>query len=109
MLSNIIKLKYKAGNQNWGLAVSDAGIIYSANTEGLLSYDGQEWQLHRMKNNAGLRSVNIDPSGRIFVGGAGEFGYWTRSDYGKMTYTSLTGLVKDKQALKNDEIWENYT
>jgi len=99
------KTEYKAGNQNWGLAVSDAGIIYSANTEGLLSYDGQEWQLHRMKNNAGLRSVNIDPSGRIFVGGAGEFGYWTRSDYGKMTYTSLTGLVKDKQALKNDEIW----
>lgn len=99
------KTTYQAGNQNWGLAVSSDGLIYSANTEGLLCFDGQEWTLFRMKNHAGLRSVNIDGSGRILVGGAGEFGYWERSLYGKMEYTSLTGLVKDKQALKNEEIW----
>lgn len=99
------KTSYKAGNQNWGIAVAPDGMIYSANTEGLLSFNGQEWELHRMKNHAGLRSVYIDATGKIFVGGAGEFGYWTRSDYGKMSYTSLSGLVKDQQALKNDEIW----
>ncbi|WP_313512797.1 triple tyrosine motif-containing protein [Sphingobacterium sp.] len=99
------KTVYHAGNQNWGIAVSPEGMIYSANTEGLLQYDGQEWELYRMKNHAGLRSVNIDPTGRIFVGGAGEFGYWSRSDYGKMEYSSLSGLVNDQQALKNDEIW----
>ncbi len=99
------KTVYHAGNQNWGIAVSPEGMIYSANTEGLLQYDGQEWELYRMKNHVGLRSVNIDPAGRIFVGGAGEFGYWTRSDYGKMEYSSLSGLVNDQQALKNDEIW----
>src|SRR5690606_7980948 len=76
------KTEYHAGNQNWGLAVSSDGIVYSANTEGLLSFDGQEWQIYATKNHAGLRSVNIDATGRIFVGGAGEFGYWTRSDFG---------------------------
>ena len=99
------KSTYHAGNQNWGLAVSAEGLIYAANTDGLLAFDGQEWKLHKMKNQASLRSVNIDSSGKILVGGAGEFGYWTRSDLGKMTYTSLTGLVEDQQALKNEEIW----
>lgn len=99
------KTVYHAGNQNWGIAVSPEGMIYSANTEGLLQFDGQEWELYRMKNHSGLRSVNIDPTGRIFVGGAGEFGYWSRSQYGKMEYSSLSGLVKDQQSLKNDEIW----
>ncbi|MGJ1205984.1 triple tyrosine motif-containing protein [Sphingobacterium lactis] len=99
------KSVYQAGNQNWGLAVSPEGFIYAANTEGLLAFDGQEWKLHPMKNRASLRSVNIDNSGRIFVGGAGEFGYWTRSAYGKMAYTSLTGLVQDQQSLRNEEIW----
>ena len=99
------KTIYHAGNQNWGIAISPEGMIYSANTEGLLQFDGQEWELLRMKNHAGLRSVNIDPTGRIFVGGAGEFGYWSRSDFGKMEYSSLSGLVKDQQSLKNDEIW----
>jgi len=103
------KASYDAGNQNWGLAVSKDGIIYAANTDGLLAFDGQEWKLHRMKKNTGLRSVSIDDSGRILVGGAGEFGYWTRGDYGKMSYTSLSALVEDQRGLKNDEIWRIIT
>ncbi len=99
------KLSYLAGNQNWGLAVGDDGKIYAANTEGLLVFDGQRWRLYPVKNNGTLRSVNIDNTGRILVGGSGEFGYWTPGAYGKMVYTSLAPLVKDQQNLKNDEIW----
>lgn len=99
------KAAYRAGNQNWGMAVGNDGMIYAANTEGLLVYDGQEWQLYRMKNHARLRSVTVDSTGRILVGGAGEFGYWTREALGEMRYTSLSPLVSDQQSLKNDEIW----
>lgn len=99
------KSSYHAGNQNWGMTVNHDGLVYVANTEGLLVFDGQRWKLHPMKNNVPLRSVNVDQSGRILVGGAGEFGYWTPHPYGKMEYTSLAPLVKDQQNLKNDEIW----
>lgn len=99
------KATYRGGNQNWGIAVGNDGVMYAANTEGLLVYDGQEWDLHTTKNNARLRSVTVDNRGRILVGGAGEFGYWDRGDLGEMKYTSLTPLVQDQQALKNDEIW----
>lgn len=103
------KSTYQAGNQNWGIAVSKEGFIYVANTEGLLSFDGQEWRLHKSKNQRSLRSVNIDPEGRILVGGSGEFGFWKRGQFGKMEYNNLSALVKDQNALKNDEIWRIYT
>lgn len=99
------KSNYQAGNQNWSMTVDNKGIIYAANTEGLLAFDGQHWKLYPMQNNATLRSVNIDDTGRILVGGSGEFGFWTPGSYGKMIYTSLTPLVRDQQNLKNDEIW----
>ncbi|MGN0021156.1 MAG: hypothetical protein ACI35Z_10195, partial [Sphingobacterium hotanense] len=63
------KSTYQAGNQNWGIAVSNEGFIYVANTESLLSFDGQEWRLHKAKSQRSLRSVNIDKEGRILVGG----------------------------------------
>lgn len=99
------KSTYHAGNQNWGIAVSTEGFIYVANTDGLLSYDGQEWKLHQTKNQKSLRSVHVDRDNRIFVGGAGEFGFWKRGRFGKMEYSNLSALVKDQNALKNDEIW----
>ncbi len=99
------KSTYQAGNQNWSIAVSKEGFIYVANTEGLLSFDGQEWRLHKAKNQRSLRSVNIAKDGRILVGGSGEFGIWERGKFGKMDYRSLSSLVKDQAGLKNDEIW----
>lgn len=99
------KATYRAGNQNWGIAVGPEGFIYAANTEGLLVFDGQEWHLHPMKNHARLRSVRVDNQGRILVGGAGEFGYWSRGELGEMSYTSLVPLVEDQESLKTDEIW----
>lgn len=99
------KTMYRAGNQNWGLSVSPDGLIYAANTSGLLRFDGQQWKLHDNGNKAPLRSVNIAHDGKIFTGGLGEFGFWVDKGYGKLEYTSLTPLVEDVSSLKNDEIW----
>ncbi|MFZ4263245.1 triple tyrosine motif-containing protein [Sphingobacterium sp. HJSM2_6] len=99
------KFQYQGGNQNWNIAISQEGFIYAANTEGLLCFDGHEWKLYSVKNGTSLRSAYIDSKGRILVGGEGEFGYWTRGSLGEMKYSSLSDLVKDKQSLKQDEIW----
>lgn len=96
---------YKAGNQNWGIAVSPEGIIYAANTEGLLSFDGQFWNLYPLKNKSIVRSVSVDDDGRVYTGGKGEFGFWERKKHGGMLYTSISGLV-NKSDLQNDEIWK---
>ncbi|MCA5003541.1 triple tyrosine motif-containing protein [Sphingobacterium bovistauri] len=100
------KITYKAGNQNWSIAFSTTGILYVANTEGLLSYDGTYWSLNQLPNRSTVRSVKISKDNRIYTGGLSEFGFWQRSENGHLQYTSISSLVKDKSTLKNDEIWK---
>ena len=100
------KSEYKAGNQNWALAVDQEGRIYSANTEGLLRFDGQYWRLHPLPNHSTVRSVAVGKEGNIYTGGRGEFGYWTTKGFGDMTYHSLSKLVKDKIYFPKEEIWK---
>jgi membrane protein implicated in regulation of membrane protease activity len=63
------KDQYKAGNQNWSLAVDKDGRIYSANTEGLLQFDGQYWRIFPLPNHSTVRSVAIGKDGKIYTGG----------------------------------------
>lgn len=100
------KTAYKAGNQNWSISVGEDGIIYCGNTDGLLTFDGAYWKLYPLKNKSAVRSVKADQSGKIYVGGHAEFGYWQRKPYGHMVYTSISNLLKDKTLLTNDEIWK---
>ena len=99
------KSEYDAGNQNWGIAVGKNGIIYAANTEGLLSFDGQYWNLQSTNNKGILRSVTVDSKGKIYTGGKSDFGYWEEAAFGKLKYTQLSNLV-DQKLLNDEEIWK---
>lgn len=100
------KNEYRAGNQNWGITVSpEDGTIYVANTSGLLRYDGQQWKLFRTPKHSPMRSVLAAADGKVYTGGLGEFGYWNKTGFGTMEYTSLIHLVKDRNSLRNDDIW----
>lgn len=103
-VQNYHKAQYKAGNQNWGIAQGKDGLIYTANNEGLLIYDGATWDLHYLSNKKHLRSVAIAPNGDIYVGGKEEFGFFHKKN-GKLIYNRLSDQVKP-QLLENDEIWK---
>lgn len=106
LVQQFTKNNYNAGNQNWSITVDNDGIIYVGNTEGLLSFDGQYWKLHPLKNKSTVRSVKAAQDGKIYTGGFREFGYWERKPNGKLHYSSLSALVSDKEQLLNDEIWK---
>lgn len=95
--------QYHAGTQNWGVAQGSDGIIYFANNNGLLSFDGQKWTLHKMPSGIRLRSLLVDGE-RIYCGGFQEFGYWQKDAFGKLIYHSVSEKF-DKFELHNDEIW----
>ncbi|UIR54688.1 transcriptional regulator [Sphingobacterium sp. SRCM116780] len=99
------KFSYKAGNQNWGLAVHPNGFIYVANTEGLLEFDGQSWKLFPLPNKGIIRSVAIATDGKIYTGGYAEFGYWERNGIGPLSYHSLSQEQRNS-TLQQDEIWK---
>lgn len=106
-VQNYPKSLYQAGNQNWAETRDADGVMYFANSEGLLAYDGQNWQLHRMPNGLIVRAVAADGKGKIYTGAFGEIGYWSKSASGVFKYTSLAHLISAKYRL-NEEVWKIY-
>jgi len=66
---NYAKKTYGAGLQTWDITQDARGIVYMANNEGLLSYDGQYWNLYPLPNRTIVRSVRVSPDNRIYTGG----------------------------------------
>jgi ligand-binding sensor domain-containing protein/DNA-binding CsgD family transcriptional regulator len=106
-VQNYTKAIYQSGNQNWSISRDEHGIMYFGNAEGLLTFDGRYWQLHRMPNGLIVRSVAADGRGKVYAGGFGEFGYWHNDEKGFLRYNSLVKLVPKGQ-LPNEEIWKIY-
>lgn len=98
---------YHAGNQNWAVAQGANGVIYFGNDNGLLSYDGGNWELHNLPNNLSVKSIFIDATNedeRIYVGSFEEFGYFESNEINQLIYHSLSHNIEDHQ-FHNDEIW----
>lgn len=106
-VQNYTKALYQSGNQNWSITKDERGIMYFGNADGLLSYDGKYWQLHKMPHGLIVRSVAADGKGKIYAGGFGEFGYWDDNKKGSLTYHSLISKIP-KKYLPNEEIWKIY-
>ncbi|PKP14918.1 MAG: LuxR family transcriptional regulator, partial [Bacteroidetes bacterium HGW-Bacteroidetes-23] len=94
---------YKAGNQNWMIAQNKQNIMYFANNDGLLEYNGSEWLLYPSPNESILRSVKVIDE-RIYTGCYMEFGYWERKPNGLLEYNSLSEKVKSK-ILDDEQFW----
>lgn len=93
---NYPKETYSAGSQNWGIAQDKNGMVYFANNQGMLSFDGTFWRKYQLPNKTIARSVAVDEDGRIYVGGQSELGYFSPTKNGSLTYTSLLPLLQEK-------------
>lgn len=103
-IQNYSSQTYDAASQNWGIAIDEQGVIYAANNQGLLAYDGQRWELFPLESGSIIRSV-YPYNGKIYIGSYKEFGYWERDTKGDMCYTSLVPLLGDYE-LQSEEFWE---
>lgn len=88
-IRNYTKKEYRAGSQNWSIAQDKRGIMYFANTRGLLEFDGSKWQLYTLPNSSIVKSIVLGNKGRIYVGGYNEFGYFFPDNQGILRYHSL--------------------
>ncbi|MCP9198483.1 LuxR C-terminal-related transcriptional regulator [Gramella sp. GC03-9] len=103
-IQNYSPAEYSGASQNWDISIDDRGIVYTANNQGLLVYDGFNWNLYPLESQSIIRSV-YPFKGKIFTGSYKEFGYWEHMPEGCLNYISLSGLLKDLD-LQNDEFWE---
>lgn len=105
-IRNFVSGNIPVENQNWGIAQHpETGYIYFANSDGLVEYDGLTSNIYKLPFNKGVRSVCIDPEGKIFTGSFEEFGFWTKDKNCRLNYNSLKLLTGPN---KNDEIWKIY-
>lgn len=102
---NFKKVTYKAGLQNWDFKQDKKGILYVANNEGMLSFDGNSWQLHPLPNKTIVRSLEIVGDSIIYAGGQGELGYFKADQSGVLKYTSLLPKVPSNKRGFSD-VWD---
>jgi len=89
LVTNYSAGKYNAHTQNWGIIQDDLGILYFANGDGVLVYDGNFWKLIELPNKISARALGKDNSGIIYAAGTNEIGYLQPNKYGKLEYISL--------------------
>lgn len=104
-IQNIKFSQYFSGRQNWCIIQNRQGIIYLANQNGVLEYDGQTWDLIHLKDNISPLWLDIDSSNTIYVAATNEFGFLKPDSTGALTYQSLRSFIPTK-FLDFSEVWE---
>lgn len=101
---NFSRQAYNGGTQNWRLAQGNDGVLYVANNEGLLTYDGTYWSTYPLPNKTIVRSLAVGTDGVVYVGGQNEMGCFVPSDSGKLMYRDFKALLpRDNQSF--DDVW----
>ncbi|MGN7722770.1 triple tyrosine motif-containing protein [Chitinophaga sp. 22620] len=86
------KQQYSGGGQTWDADMDSLGILYFANNEGLLTFNGHSWKMFPVPNHTRMRSVKA-AGGRIYAGAQDDFGYYRADADGVLRYTSLKPLI----------------
>ncbi|PWE00159.1 helix-turn-helix and ligand-binding sensor domain-containing protein [Marinilabilia rubra] len=83
--------QYGGATQNWNVSQAENGLLYFANNNGVIEYDGSRWRsfpMHPSLENDLVRSVYAENE-RIFIGATDEFGYYKTDSTGNFYYFSL--------------------
>jgi len=99
---------YNADGVNWWAAEDDKGVMYFANTRGILAFDGQSWELIRPSGIGETRALTIGKDGKMYVATNGDIGYLAPGKKGKLEFISLKDkLPQDKRNF--GVVWETNT
>lgn len=90
---NYHKALFNGGSRTWDIRQDQKGILYFANDEGLVTFNGNYWKLFPLPNKTVLRSICIDKNDRVYAGGQDEIGYFEAGGHHTLRYTSLKKLI----------------
>ncbi len=105
-VKNYTRKEYRGQSQSWCILQDKQGIIYVGNQLGLLEFDGSSWQKIDVKNHL-VKSMAIDDTGTIFVGGMDEIGYLAPDSKGALHYVSLREYL-DINKRNFSYVWETH-
>ncbi|NJO01998.1 MAG: hypothetical protein HC880_10170 [Bacteroidia bacterium] len=82
-----------ASTQNLAVTQDKRGVMYFANTQGVMSYDGIRWEIINTPGTPYALATNPQGNEYIYVGSRGAFGY---------LYTDLNGQRKYQPILQKE-------
>jgi DNA-binding CsgD family transcriptional regulator len=93
---NFSNLDYHGGTQTWSIKQAKNGVLFFANNDGLLSFDGNYWKQYSLPNKTIIRSLVIDSAtGNIYIGSQAEIGFFAPGPNGDLVYNSLKKLIPE--------------
>ena len=87
--------EFRISPQNWSIVQDKNGVLFVGNQAGLMQYDGVSWDWSDIPNQT-VKSMTIDDSGRIFIGGRDEIGFLATDEKGVLHYRSLLEHLDDR-------------
>ena len=99
-IRNYSRLETSGHSQNWDIVQDHRGVMYFANTDGILEHDGVNWRL--IKNPTGLVfALALDGDNTVYAGTKDDLGYLTADSTGTMEFVSLRDQI--------DSIYHDFT
>jgi ligand-binding sensor domain-containing protein/DNA-binding CsgD family transcriptional regulator len=89
---NHSRISTGSGTQNWDITQSSSGFIYFGNNDGIIEFDGTNWNVYPMPNASVVRSV-LAVGDTIYAGAFEEIGFLAPDETGRLTWHSLNHLV----------------
>ncbi|MBX7152853.1 hypothetical protein K1X84_14585 [bacterium] len=105
-VQNFRAIEYNGYIQNWMIVQDRRGLIYVANGFGILEYDGRTWRTIKTSGITPIRSLAMDSTGTIWVGGKGDVGYLAPDSTGAMTYFSIGKKIPD--SMPYTDVWKTF-
>jgi signal transduction histidine kinase/DNA-binding response OmpR family regulator len=92
---------------NWTALQDKRGIIYVGNNNGVLEFDGVSWRAIDVPNHS-VRSMAVDETGKIYVGGRNEIGFLAPDTKGSLQYKSLLDHL-EKNNRDFGSVWRTHS
>lgn len=83
----------RSGPQVFSIAQDSRGVVFVANSAGVLEHDGVGWRVHTLPTKSTPLSLGIDAAGTLFVGAGDDFGLFETGPAGALRFRSLRSLV----------------
>jgi len=82
---------------NWDVASGPDGLVYFANSRGVLIYDGIRWQIVNSPQGLDARAIAVADNGKVYVGAKNDFGYLVPVGDDAWRYQSLLPTAKPNE------------
>ncbi len=94
-IKNYSNTDYDGNPQVWDIVQDQNGLIYIANSQGVIEFDGLKWTKYSIENKSTARKLFVDNKNNVFVGAENDFGFLDVNQYGEKYYKSLNYLLPD--------------